>query len=135
MKAFLQWTGIALAIFSSMGIVSHWHLTNNPHKLLIAVDSSYEMQGVWPQVVAKLQEISNRRYSQFALVTEKNKIHSWASSLRLGKVAPYAPRQWDKLSPQRYPEINEATHKYLITNAPPQEITNLKEWTVLRIGP
>jgi len=82
-------------------------------RVLVVVDSSFPMESVWNQVPDELDRIDDRRFSEFALGTEKNLVHSWSDMLRLGAVKPFAPCGFDDV--MAYTEIGEADDLILIT--------------------
>ena len=82
------------------------------------------MRSAWEQVSEIIATIPQGRYSQFSVITDKTKIHSWQNRRRLGNVQLYGPRDLEKLLDRhRYPEINEALRIYLVTNTP--DLTSL----------
>ena len=74
-----------------------------------------------------------RRYTVYSLVTEKDRVHGWQDTLSLGKLSPFAPRNLDKLrNGDKFPEIEEADRKYIVTNADDSELKGLDTWKVIR---
>jgi len=137
MKPFIIWTVITLIIFGTCSGAYHLYLEKNPRKILVAVDSSFPMKSAWPRIPQVLETIADQRYVAFSLVTEKNKIHSWSPELKLGTIVPYAPTDFSKLtSNEKYPEIDEAMQKYLITtDMEVSQNNNLKGWTIIQLTP
>ncbi len=137
MKPFIVWLSITISLFGVCGGAYHVYLTQNPRKIFVAVDSSFQMNAVWQRVPAALTTIEQQRYAQFALATEKIKIHGWSSTLQLGTLVPYAPRDFSKLeSGTEYPEMAEAAQKYLITTMPDAAQTEkLRDWRMIRLMP
>ena len=137
MKTFSIWLGLTLLVFGSSSGTYHWYLQTYPQKILVAVDTSFPMQGVWQQVPQVLQQIGNQRYATFSVVTDKNRIQSWSPQLNLGAIVPYAPRDFSKFTGSaKYPEIDEATQKYLITtNLEASQVSNLRGWTIIQLNP
>ncbi len=137
MKPFVIWIIITLIVFGTCSAAYHLYLEKNPRKILVAVDSSFLMQAVWPQVPQALEAIANRRYTVFSLVTEKNRIHSWSPNLQLGTLVPYAPQDFLKLTNStEYPEIAEAMQKYLITtNIEASQSKDFKGWIIIQLTP
>ena len=82
-------------------------------RVFVLVDSSFPMESVWDQVGDELDEIDDQRFSEFALATEKARVHSWSDDLRLGAVTPFAPCGFDDVA--GYTEIGEADNLILIT--------------------
>lgn len=133
MKAFMLWLAIAVSVFAGSGTGYHLYLTQHPRKVLIAIDSSFDMKPVWHQVQTILETTQYRRYTRFCVVTEKNKLHDWsASPTDIGKLTPYAPRDFSKLiGKDKYPEIGQAQKRYLITNA--AQTQEFDGWEIIRL--
>ncbi len=132
MKSFLIWLSITFIVFAGLFGAYHFYLSKNPRKILIAVDSSYEMKAVWSLIPSELAKIADKRYTQFCLVTEKNKIHDWADKPGMSKILPYAPRAFSRLTGvDKYPEIGQAQKCYLITNA--ARIQGFDGWEIVRL--
>ncbi len=133
MKAFAVWLAANLLAFGLLGGSYHLSLTDEPRKVLVVVDSSFAMKSVWHRVPKLLEEIGERRYARFALITEKGRVHDWEARPRLGRLQAYAPRNFEKLAEgAAFPEIGEASEIYFLTNAPEAELESLGAWTVLR---
>jgi hypothetical protein len=75
MKPFLIWLVIAILVFGGIGGGYHASLTQNPRKVLVAVDSSFQMKSAWSRVPDLLNSLDNQRYTTYSLVTEKKSIH------------------------------------------------------------
>ncbi len=137
MKPFVIWIVLTLIVFGICSGVYHFSLEKNPRKILVAVDSSFPMTSVWPQVPQVLETIADQRYVSFSLVTEKNRIHSWSSEVQPGTIVPYAPQDFSKLTgSEKYPEIDEAAQKYLITtNLEASQSKGLRGWTIIQLTP
>lgn len=135
LKPFAIWLALTLAVFGIFGTVYHLYRAANPTKVLVIVDSSFPMEAVWDRVPEELDQIGAGRYAEFSLVTEKERIHSWSSTLKpreLRTVDPYAPRNWDGLD---YPEIEEAEEIYLLTNAGRSETEQFLGWKIVQVTP
>ncbi len=137
MKPFLIWLVIAIVVFGGIGGGYHVTLAGNPRKVLVAVDSSFQMKSAWPRVSDLLDSLDNQRYSAYSLVTEKQIIHSWKPALNLNSVVPYAPADFSKLTgPDRFPDIDEAQHKYFITtNSSAISNDDFKGWEIIQLAP
>jgi len=105
MKIFAAWllgTGIA---FGTLAGVYHVSLSSNPHRVVVIIDSSYAMTDVWHRIEQRLKGFDERRYTEFALLTDKGQAHGWSSQLKLGPLVPYGPRSFEKLlDGQSFPE-------------------------------
>ena len=133
MKPLALWLGLALSSFGALGGGYHLYLEENPRRILVAVDASYPMQSAWPGVRETLHRIQQRRYARFSLYTEKGKVHGWSDRLRAGKIQPYAPRDLDALArASGTPELEEASERVLVTNAPAAELAGFDDWKVVR---
>ena len=132
LKPFLQWLAFTLAGFGSLSGVYHLYLEQYPSRVLVVLDSSFPMQSDLAQARAVLNEIGNRRYTEFSLYTEKDIVHSWHPQLTADSVKFYAPRDWSRLaSIEGNPEFSGASDIILITNDPaPSQPGN---WTVVHL--
>lgn len=134
MKAFITWLVCACIVFGGMSGGYHVYLGKNPRKILIGVDTAYPMNKDWHKVADILKSFDNKPYTQFALITEKNRIHTWDSRLNSGKLTPYAPRDLSKLKDTDfYPEIKQAGRAVFITNAPESETKKLDKWEIINL--
>ena len=97
MKPFLIWLVLALLGFGGLAGGYHGYLQDNPRRIAVVVDTSYDMTAVWPRVEPELTEIGAARYSAFSLVTDKRVIHGWQPRLRASLAEPYGPRDFAKL--------------------------------------
>lgn len=136
MRPFSIWLAVTLLVYGGFGGGYHYYLTENPRKVAVVIDASFAMQPVWIQVPGILEKINAQRYAQFSLATEKGPIHGWSTSLKLGRTAPYAPRNFSRLmSKKHFPEMAEATEIQLITNAGPALTKNLSGFKIMRLAP
>lgn len=134
MKAFAIWLAITLGVFGAAGGGYHMYLTENPRRILVVVDASFPMKPVWRQVPGVLAGLSRDRYTSYSLMTEKNKVHGWLPRLSLRGTTPYAPRDFSKLAGGgNYPEIDQATETYFVTNAEPALTETLPNWRIIRL--
>jgi hypothetical protein len=133
LKSFFQWLAFTLAGFGSLSGGYHFYLKEYPSRVLVVVDTSYPMKPDEAQVRAVLDEIDNRRYTEFSLYTEKAKVHGWLPQLTLGNVTYYAPRDWSQLTGLKAnPEFSEASDTILITNDP-ADPKQPGGWKVMRL--
>ncbi|HBZ55523.1 MAG TPA: hypothetical protein DEO88_08960 [Syntrophobacteraceae bacterium] len=134
MRAFGRWLMLALCLFGLTAGGYHAYLGSHPKKVLVILDTSYPMGAVWEQVPAVLASLAGSRYAVFALASDKGRIHGWQASLELGRAVPYAPRNLKDLRQQlQFPELTEASEIYLITNAPPKEISTSTGWKIIHL--
>lgn len=126
---------MAIAIFGMFWLAYHTYLTNMPRKLLVIVDSSYDMQTDWGYVSHVLESLNHeRQYTQFSLYTEKHQIHDWSLQLRLGSILPYAPRSLVKMISVYNQNKSTANEVILLTNSHQKEIDKAGNWKIIRPG-
>jgi len=134
MKPFLVWLVSALLGFGGLAGGYHGYLQDNPRRIAVVVDTSYDMTAVWPRVEPALTELGAARYSAFSLVSDKRVIHGWQARLRASLADPYGPRDFTKLREfASAPEIAEAEQVYFITNAPAAAISSFGGWQVISL--
>lgn len=135
MKALAIWLAGFVLVVGGLSAGYHFFRDGNPARILVVVDGSFEMQRDWDGVVEALDSIDDRRYAQFALATEKpsDPGHGWQSTLELGAISAYGPRDFSCLQePICDPKAGEASELILITNAPDSDLAALDDWTVIR---
>jgi len=131
MRPFAIWLAIAIGIYGAFAGAYHMYLIGSPRRVLVIVDSSFPMQPVWTDVQADVRRLSGRRYTLYALITEKQRVHGWSSTLNLGSLKPYAPRSLLNLYAEtEYPEFAEATEIHVLTNAVEALSQSPKDWIV-----
>lgn len=129
MKPLAIWLGVFVIVIGGFFFGYDRFRDANPDRVFVLVDSSFGMEPDWRSVQGVLDQLDDRRYTEFALATEKESIHGWRSRLSLGAVAPYAPRDLTDID---YPEIDEATELILVTNAAESELTGFEAWEIVR---
>lgn len=135
MKPLLLWLALAILGFGGLAGGYDNYLQDNPRRVAVVVDTSYDMAAVWPRVEPKLAEIGATRYSAFSLVTDKRLIHGWQARLRLNLAEPYGPRDFGKLRElAAAPEIASADTVYFLTNAPQSEIVPFSGWQLVPLS-
>jgi hypothetical protein len=135
MKAFLLWLALAIIGFGGLAGGYDNYLRDNPRRIAVVVDTSYDMTAVWPRVEPTLSDIGATRYSAFSLITDKRLIHGWQPRLRLNLAEPYGPRDFGKLMELRTAsEIAQAETVYFLTNAPASETAPFSGWQVVPLA-
>jgi hypothetical protein len=131
-KPFVIWlAGIAL-VFGIFAVVTN--LVRETDRFFVVVDSSFAMTDVWNQVSAELDDLDNERYSEFALATEKDLVHTWSASLSLSGITPFAPCGFERV--EAYPQFAEADRLVLITTPSSCDTASLTgDWTVIELEP
>ena len=133
MKALLSWLVLAILAFGGLAGGYHWHLIENPHKVLVVIDTSFEMRNALPGVPAMLRELEGKRYTRYALETDKSPVHGFAEAFQPSRLGAYAPRDFGRLAERtdggRFAEADEIL---LISNASRDELGVLPGWRVLR---
>jgi len=133
MKAFGTWLAVTLVGFAGLSGGYHHSLSADPHRVLVVVDSSFDMKADWHRVPALLGRIENQRYAQFALATEKGPVHGYSAQLRSDRLTPYAPRNFSKIESLKGAPLFSGAEKFiLVTNASKSEASGLGGWTILR---
>jgi hypothetical protein len=133
MKPFLLWLSLSLTAFGGLAGGYHFSLSQEPRRLFVVIDSSFEMNDAWYRMPAILGNLSERRYTVFALATEKGPIHDWQGTLHLGRAKPYAPRDLSRLeSGDDFQALSGADEIVFVTNAPEGALGAFDDWTVLR---
>ena len=102
-------------------------------RVFVLVDNSFPMREVWRQVPGVLDDIDDQGYSEFALATEKDLIHSWQGTLRFRSRTPYAPCDFSEL--EAYGELEDADERVLITTSSSCPTDALDGWTVITLEP
>lgn len=136
MKPFGLWLCLALSGFGALSGGYHWYLEGNPRRVLVAVDASYPMHSVWPQMRETLLELERTPYARFSLYTEKGRVHGWSERFSAGKLQPYAPRDLSALpTGAGAPELDQASERVLITNAPAADLGAFADWKIIHLTP
>jgi len=102
-------------------------------RAFVVVDNSFPMREVWRQVPGALDDIVEQGFSEFALATEKDLVHSWQSALRLRSRTPYAPCDFSEI--EAYAELAEADQRFLITTGSSCATDALDGWTIVVLEP
>ena len=135
MKQLLAWAVLAVVSFGGLAAGYHRHLESDPRRVVVVVESSNAMRSAMGAVDAALDEIGTRRYHEFALFTERARVHSWAVRFSPGRISPYGPRDLSSLAAlEGQPELVEADEVILLTNAQPGDGAVPSGWTVLRLA-
>ena len=138
MPIFFLWLGIAVICYGSISGSYQVYLERNPHKVLVVIDTSQEMQPAWPSVHPLLQKIGARRHSIFALVSEKDVIHDWAPMLLLDDTTPQGKRDFSRLTAkENHLDLSTEPKVYFITNAVQNELNSapFTDWHIYRPSP
>jgi hypothetical protein len=134
MKPLAIWLAGTALMFGLYGGITHAVRSGDPERVMVVVDSSFQMTGVWDEVASELDRIDDARYAEFALATEKSAVHSWTDKLTIGSIVPFAPCGFEEV--EAYPLIAEADEVLLITTAGSCPVIGLPaEWTVVELEP
>lgn len=132
MKAFAFWLAGFVVVFGGLALIIN--AVRETERVFVVVDSSFAMTQVWDQVPRELDRLDDERYTEFALATEKNLIHSWGSRLDLGGINPFAPCGFEEV--EDHTEVGEADELILITTSGSCETTGLTEsWNITVLEP
>ncbi|MGB1108801.1 MAG: hypothetical protein ACPG4N_00500 [Gammaproteobacteria bacterium] len=131
MITFIKWLAIQAIVWTLAVAGGHYWLHEEPRRILIGIDASFPMNRDWQAVRERVDALAARsRYSEFAVVTGKSRVHGWRDKPAMDGVVTYGPRHLDRITdPTRYPEIEQADKRVLITNA---EGADIDGWDVLR---
>ncbi len=87
------------------------------------------MEAVWPSVLSSLDDIDDRRYTEFSLHTEKKQVHDWRSALRAGDLVAYASRDFSRLQDLQIGlDVSETNEFVFVTNARQRELEAYRGW-------
>lgn len=131
MKPLAFWVVGLLVVLGGFGLIVN--LVRETTRVLVVVDSSFPMTEVWDRVAGELDEIDDRRYSEFALATEKSLVHSWSQELRLGAATPFAPCDFGEIA--AYTEIADADDLILITTSASCSTESFSDWSIIFLDP
>ncbi|MEN8113336.1 MAG: hypothetical protein ABFS21_03015 [Actinomycetota bacterium] len=127
MKPFLIFVAGLVVVFGAFAVITN--LIRDTERVFVVVDSSFPMTEVWSQVPGALSDIDDQRFSEFALATEKELVHTWSDSLQLGSTTPFAPCDFSEVS--AYSEIGEADDLVLITTSSSCSTEAFATWRVI----
>jgi len=124
MKPFIIWLIVFALLFGSLFACTHIFMSMDPTHIAIAFDDSYYMKDVWPKVQESLKSLEGRRYTEFFILSNKEKISktwekelnlSWFSQTRLF-LDEY--KLSDMVNTTKYPELNTADIIYVLSPKP-----------------
>ena len=131
MKPLLIFLAGLVLVFGALALAIS--LSRETERVFVVVDSSFSMGEVWQQVPGELDSIDDQSYSEFALATEKDLIHSWQERLRFRDTTTYAPCDFSGI--EAYDEASEAGERILITTSSSCPTDALASWTVITLEP
>jgi hypothetical protein len=131
-RAFAFWLAGFVVVFGAAALIIN--AVRTTERVFVVVDSSFPMTEVWDQVRGELDRLDDARFTEYALATEKNLIHTWGPRLDPAGVNPFAPCGFDEI--EDYTEVTEADELILITTSGSCETDNLTEtWNVTLLEP
>lgn len=133
MKTFLTWLAVTLTIFGVTGASYHYYLDRNPYQVVVVLDTSFPMRNVWHKVSDTIEDLDGKRYTEYALITDKNQTCSWSKNLKLDKIRPYGPRDFSGLA--KNTAAFEDSTVYLISNAGRDILSQFPNWKLIRLEP
>lgn len=132
MKALAYWLAGFVIVFGGLALIIN--AVRETERVFVVVDSSFPMTQVWDQVAGELDRLDDQRFTEFALATEKEVIHTWASTLDPAGIDPFAPCDFDEI--ETYSEIAEADRLVLITTSGSCDTGGLtEEWNITLLEP
>jgi hypothetical protein len=131
-KALAFWLAGFVVVFGGLALIIN--AVRTTERVFVVVDSSFDMTQVWDQVPRELDRLDDERFKEFALATEKDLIHTWAPSLDLAGVPPFAPCGFDEI--EDHSEVREADELILITTSGSCDTDSLTEaWEITLLEP
>ena len=124
---------LAALLLAFGGLAAVITLSRDTERIFVVVDSSFPMREVWRQVPGALDTLDDAGYSEFALATEKDLIHSWQERLRFRESRAYAPCDFADI--KAYAEASEADELVLITTPGSCPTDIFGEWTIISLRP
>ncbi len=132
MSPLLRWLLAAVASFGALAGGYHFYLLQHPHKVLVLLDTSFAMRDALPRVPGLLRGLQGRRYTVYALETDKAPVHGFADRLKLGRVDAYAPRRLSALAERAaVAPFDQADEVIVVSNAPAGELQLPSGWRVV----
>lgn len=132
MKPLAIWIAVVAVVFGGYALVTR--NARDTEQVFVVVDSSFQMQPVWSDVRRELDRIDDAEYSEFALATEKEFIHSWQPELELVGVEPFAPCGFEGVDQSA--EAVEADRRILVTtSANTCDTTAFVGWEIIELDP
>jgi hypothetical protein len=110
-RAFAYWLAGFLVVFGGLALTIN--ALRETDRVFVVVDSSFPMTEVWDQVPGELDRLSEQRFTEYALATEKGLVHTWAAKLDLAGTNPFAPCDFEEI--EGHAEIGDADRLVLIT--------------------
>jgi hypothetical protein len=119
-KRFLLWLLAAVVLFTGLAVPTHLLQAAHPRAIVVAVDTSYDMQAAAPEVTRALDALAGTRYARFSLVTDKARLHGWQDALDTARALTYyGPRDLGALAEKaRASDLGRADRVVVITDAP-----------------
>lgn len=132
MKAFAFWLAGFVIVFGGLALIIN--AVRSTERVFVVVDSSFPMTQVWDRVPQELDRLDDRRFTEFALATEKDLIHTWSPRLDLAGTNPFAPCDFDEI--EDHAEVDEADELILITTSGSCDTSGLTEaWDITMLEP
>ena len=133
MNTLIRWLVVAGVGWGALAGGYHVWLQQHPHRLLVLLDTSFPMRDALPRLPAILRSLEGRRYTVYAMETDKAPIHDFSDHLRPGRVDAYAPRNLGALKDRAATApFDQADEVVLISNAAPSELNVPGNWRVLQ---
>ena len=122
MKSFLSWIIVFILAFGGLSVFTHISLLANPTRIVIAFDDSFYMKDVWPRIAVELETLVNRRYTEYFVISNKEKIsREWETEGVIDRflqtrlfIGEYAVA--DLVNSQKYPELKQADRILVFTS-------------------
>jgi len=131
LKALLIFLVGLVLVFGALALLIS--MSGEPKRVFVVIDSSFPMRQVWNQVPGTLDDIESQGYSEFALATEKDSVHSWQERPQFRDANAFAPCDFSRID--AYREATEADELVLITTGGSCPTDALADWRVITLQP
>ncbi|MFK8025328.1 MAG: hypothetical protein AB8G26_15330 [Ilumatobacter sp.] len=133
MKPLAIWTvGVLVAFGALTGITV---ATRETERVLVVVDTSFQMGEALGRVPAELDRIDDRDYAEFALATVSRRsevVHDYRAEFEWSRVEAVGPCEFDEI--EMSPATSTADERILITtSANSCSLEALEGWTILEL--
>jgi hypothetical protein len=135
-KPLAIWIAAIAVVFGGFALVTN--LARDTERVFVFVDSSNQMEPVWPDVRRELDRIDDADHSEFALARGQDRgnelLHTWQPELELTGLPPFAPCSFEDID--GFQEASEADELVLITtSANTCDTSALVGWKIIELEP
>lgn len=136
MKPLAIWVVLIALLFGGYAVVAS--MLRQTDKVFVVVDDSYFMESKGPQVQRELDRLDDRRHSEFALATVRDRdatlVHGWQGRLTPPRFEPFGPCSFADVD--SFAEAAQADERILVTTSSSNcDTSALTDWTIVDLGP